>query len=333
MKIIIPVAGKGTRLRPLTYSIPKVLLPVAGKLVIDYLLQPLLELNPSEIIFVTGYLGNDIEEYVRENYSCASRFIVQDEYRGLGHAISLASPYVGPDEPVLIVLGDTLFEVDLQLVVSNPDNVICVNPVEDIRRFGIVEFNDEEKICGFLEKPETAATNLAIVGIYYIRESTMLFKALNNNVQNDMRGAGGEIQLTDALQVMLTEGAVFDSVLLDNWLDCGTVETMLDTNSYLLGKNSGDFSEEKINTSADKKVFIQDGVEIENSKIGSDVSIGKNCRIKDSVIVNTIIGNDVSLNNVNIKNSIIGNNTSLSLNKDFRFQVIIGSNAEINNSG
>ena len=239
MKVIIPIAGSGTRLRPHTFATPKALLQVAGRPVLDYILEPLLQLpDLSEVIIIVGDKGEQIIEYVERYYDLPATFLWQNEQKGLGHAISFAKPRDN-GEPVLILLGDKIFEPGYQKIVQNSHTVIGVKSVENPQACGIVE-TDGEFITHLIEKPENPPTNLVIEGVYYIQNSQLLFHCLDEIIEKDIR-TQNEYQLTDGLQLMLEYGEQM-KVEFVNSLHCGTPDQLLDANRSILQKRSTNLS-------------------------------------------------------------------------------------------
>jgi len=309
MKAIIPVAGFGTRLRPFTLTNPKVLLNVAGKPMIYFIVEQLInEKIVDEIIFITGYLGDKFENYIKSTFDFNFKFIVQDEPKGLGHAIHCAKKGFQNNEDALIILGDTLFDVDLKKLTDNPKSVISIKEVDDPRRFGVVEKNDSGEITKLIEKPaskEVSPSNEAIVGIYYLKNSDKLFEALDHIIDNNIT-VKGEFQLTDALEYMLnTQKEKMTTYPLKGWLDCGKPETMLSTNRYILTEKNL-----KYNFDGDVKiippVFIGENVKIKNSIIGPYTTINDNCTISDSKIQDSIINSNTTITNSVLNESLIG---------------------------
>ena len=235
LRVIIPVAGVGTRLRPHTHTAPKVMLQVAGKPMIGHILDELKQYPVEEITLIVGHLGEAICTYVKQAYDFKFKFITQEELKGLGHAIWLTGDlYRDLKEPLLIILGDTIFEADFKSIIGSDSNWIGVKEVEDPRRFGIVELEDG-RIRAMVEKPEHPTTNLAIVGIYYFTSGNLLYTCLDEIVLSG-KTTKGEYQLTDALQLMLERGALMKPFMIDGWYDCGKPETLLSTNRILLSK-------------------------------------------------------------------------------------------------
>lgn len=310
MKVIIPVAGLGTRLRPHTYSIPKVLLTVAGKPMIGHILDKLRqELNPfpDEIVFIVSHMQDKIENYIAEHYSIPYGFkvtyIEQKEQLGLGHAIWLTKDIV-KNNPSLIIYGDTVFAANLaEAVNSDTDASLGVKSVEDPRRFGIVELDSKGVITKLIEKPEHPTSNLAIVGVNFIKNTKLMFECIENNIKKG-KTTKGEFQFTDAMQLMIDKGEKFNTFTIEEWLDCGTVEAMLDTNKKLLDKLDypiPPFSGMEIKSPS----FVHPSVKLENSNLGPYVSIYNNVTIKNSTISNSIINEGVTIENKIISDSII----------------------------
>jgi glucose-1-phosphate thymidylyltransferase len=306
MRVVIPVAGSGTRLRPHTYSQPKPLLEVGGKPIIAHLLDPIVKLQPEEIIFVIGYMGERIQQYVRANYRVKTTFIPQDRLLGLGYALHRAVSTIKSGD-VLVVLGDTIVRCDLDKFTKAGDNVLGVLPVEDPTRFGIVTI-DNGQIVELVEKPEKPPSNLAMIGLYYFRDVTPLREALQQHVDSG-RITRGEIQFTDALQLMLGQGVPMVPYEVREWFDCGKKETLLSTNRYLvekLGQHNPIPGSEIIDP-----VFIHPGAKVVNSKIGPAVSISDGAVIRNSQITNSIIGRNSTIEDAVLKDSLVGNDVRL----------------------
>jgi glucose-1-phosphate thymidylyltransferase len=304
MRAIIPVAGIGTRLKPHTYSTPKVLLNVGGKPIIAHILDKLLEEGINKSTFVIGHLGDKIEEYIEKNYpSMKSSFIEQEKMEGLGHAIYTAIPTFD-DEEIFIILGDTIFDVDLKNVFKNKISSLGVKEVEDPRRFGVAVLKNGfiEKL---VEKPQTPVSNLALVGLYYVSHKKALINCLNELVEKDIR-TKGELQLTDALQIMIEKGEKVTTFPVEGWYDCGKPETLLSTNQFLLNKKS--FFKRRDSVVINQPVFIAEDAEIMNSVIGPYTTIASGCRIKECIIKNSIIDSNSQVEKALLDNSIIGSN-------------------------
>ena len=297
MKVIIPTAGSGTRLRPHTFTSPKTLLHVAGRPLLDYLLKPLLDLpNLSELIFIVGDNGEQISEYIETNYNLPTTYLWQNEQKGLGHAISLAKERDN-GEPILILLGDKIFECDYQKIVQNPYTVIGVKMGENPQGVGIVE-TEGEFITRLIEKPENPPTNLVIEGAYYIQNSELLFQCLDEIIERDIR-TQNEYQLTDGLQLMLEYGERM-KVEFINSLHCGTPDQLLTANRSILEKRAPQIYRFP-NSVIIPPVFIGEDAAIEGAIIGPYASIGGGTRV-----VNAIIHPNAELQDTLIRRSIIG---------------------------
>ena len=300
---VIPAAGVGTRLRPHTYTLPKVLLHVAGKPMLAHLLDDLIALGFQELVLITGYLGDRVQDFVRRAYpTLRVHFVEQPDRLGLGHAVSLARPFAG-DRPVLVVLGDTIFEADLRPVLASTTHTIGVKPVEDPRRFGIVETNGAGRVTVMVEKPERPASNLAITGIYFFTHGEPLFRALEEIQRRDIR-TKGEFQLTDAMQMMLEHGEVFTTFPVEGWFDCGRTETLLETNRVLLTKHGGQPA--IAGSVVHGPVVVAPNTQIENCILGPNVSVAAGARLRNAGIRDSIINEDAVVEDILVEGSVIG---------------------------
>jgi glucose-1-phosphate thymidylyltransferase len=327
MKAIIPVAGAGTKLRPHTYTQPKALIPLAGKTILSIIVDQLLEGGINEFIFIVGYLGEKIQDYVKEKYPhLTAHFVYQNERQGIGHAILLTKDIVGNDE-LFIVLGDTICEYDIREVLNNPNSVLGVKRVDDPRNFGVAEIDDAGTITRVVEKPQIPKSNLALVGIYFIREASVLFNCVENNIKNHLTSYG-EYNLTDAIECMIKNGANFQSYKVQNWFDCGKKETLLDSNAKLLKKFGSNISPDHQfeNTIIIQPVSIAPGCDIKNSIIGPNVAIGEKTIVNYSIVKNSIIGSFANLYDIVLTHSLIGSDTEV---KGESRSLNIGDNTEI----
>lgn len=306
MKIIIPAAGQGTRLRPHTHTIPKVLLPVAGRPIIGHILSDIAALDPEEVRLVVGYRGETLEAYAREAFpDLPVRIVHQEEQLGLGHAVLLGL-HEGDRDPVLIVLGDTVFDVDYQAVVARDDNVLGVRRVPDPERFGIVELDATgEHVVRLVEKPAEPKGDLALVGLYYLQDGDRLRRAILSLVDRGAR-TRGEYQLTDALQRMIDDGARFVPYEIGNWFDCGKPATLLDTNRALLDRRAVRGAAEHERAMIIDPVFIGADCTIENAVVGPYVTLLRGATVRDSVVRDSIIGERATIQGFVIERSIIG---------------------------
>jgi glucose-1-phosphate thymidylyltransferase len=304
MRAIIPVAGLGTRLKPHTHSLPKVLLSVGGKPILGHILDKLVEEKITKATFVVGYLGDKIEKYVTEKYSeIKADFIEQKEMLGLGHAIYTAIPTFDEEE-IFIILGDTVFDVNMKQIFTLKTSALGVKTVDDPRRFGVA-ITENDFITKLVEKPTEPVSKLALVGLYYLKNSKSLADALNELVEKDIR-TKNELQLTDALQIMIERGEKISTFPVEGWYDCGKPETLLSTNQFLLSQNGKSYPIE--NVVINEPVFIADTAKISNSVIGPYATISEGCEIKDSIIKNSIINENGIVHKTMLDNSIVGSN-------------------------
>jgi glucose-1-phosphate thymidylyltransferase len=322
MKVIIPVAGAGTRLRPHTHTTPKVLISVAGKPMIGHILDQLIGLPIDQIVMVVGQMGDQIKEYVSGNYKFKVRYIIQQEAKGLADAIYLTREAVKKDD-ALVILGDTIFSTDFKKLLSKKNSQIGVKEVSDPRRFGVVEHH-HGKITKLVEKPEHPQSNLAIVGIYLMKDMPRLYRAIGTLMEKNIR-TKGEYQLTDALQLLIDRGQTMETFAVDGWYDCGKPETLLDTNRQLLDlypQKSAKIKGAVINS----PVSIDSCARIENSVIGPYVSVAAGSRIKNAIISDTIIGKNACLESIMLQKSIIGDNAVV---KGKQRKLSVGDGSEV----
>ncbi len=305
MKIVLPVAGNGLRLRPYTENVPKCLLPVAGKTILDWIVEDSLGLKPNETIFITGYKAESVDAFLTRRPAWGkTRTVVQSNPQGLGEAVSLALPYVDDDEPVLIILGDTLFEADLSILNSMDENVLYTYKVEDPRRFGVAVTDTAGRITRLVEKPQEFVSDEAIVGIYYIKDSKVLKESLKYLMDNDIR-TKNEFQLTDALEMMIQKGCKFRTAPVQKWLDCGLAETLLETNAHVLKRNDNSATVNLPGVKVVAPCYIGKGAKIVNSTIGPNVSVGEGCVIENSTISNAVLWDNVKVEDKTLGNVIV----------------------------
>lgn len=320
---IIPVAGSGTRLRPHTYTYPKVLLTVGDKPILGHIIDNLINYGIKKIYFITGYLGEKVEEYIYKNYSdkIKANYIIQEEQKGLGHAIWLSKDIV--KGPTLIVLGDTIIEADINKFLNLKNSVIGIKEVNDPKRFGIVKIDKNNYITDMIEKPDNPPTNLAISGLYFFPDIEKLYLALDEIVKIG-KTTRGEIQLTDAMKLLLDKGYKIKAEVINGWYDCGKAQTLLETNRYILEKKNFDYDIK--NNIIIKPVYISKTANIKNSIIGPYVSIGDDAVIENSIISDSIINENTEIKDSNLEGSLIGPNAVV-YGKRYRFNV--GENSEI----
>ncbi len=308
MKAILPVAGAGSRLRPHTHTMPKALVYVAGKPILGHILDSLETIGVDQIILILGEMGDTIIEYVSTRYRFKVSSVKQKERLGLGHAIYQAKEVLEDSEPVLIVLGDTIVRGDLSIITNNDANYIAVKQVEDPRAFGVAQVNNG-LITGLEEKPEIPVSDLAICGLYYIRNSKILFEGLTDIITRKIK-VKGEYQLTDALQRMVVIGEKVKPLHVNAWYDCGNPETLLLANKELLKKTQntphmlGD-------TMIIPPVSLDPTCEFISSIIGPYVSVAAGVRISHSIVRSSIINEGACVENALLKESLVGGYASV----------------------
>ena len=331
MKVIIPVAGAGTKLRPHTYTQPKALIPLAGKTILSIIIDQLREAGIKDFIFIIGYLGEKIQDYVKAKYPHLNcHFVQQNERFGIGHAINLTKEIVGSDE-ILIVLGDTIAEYDVKEVMKSPFSMLGVKRVDDPRNFGVAEIEEDGFISRVVEKPAIPKSNMALIGVYKIKETNFLFSCLEKIIATETKSYD-EFSLTDALECMIQSGAKFQSFKVQNWFDCGKKETLLESNATLLKKFGGNVGEKHLFeiTIIILLVSIVEGCDINNYVIGPNVAIGENTSLDHAIIKNSIIGAYSNLFEIVLSNSLIGSDAEV---KGVNRSLNIGDNTAIDLSG
>lgn len=302
MRVILPVAGYGTRLKPHTDTIQKTLLPVAGKAGLDHILDRLSSQGLKDFVLIIGHLGEQVINHVNTRPEKFT-FIEQKEKKGLGHAV--LQGLRDSSEPVLIHLGDTIFDLDFKAFTNSEFNRIAVGEVPDPRRFGVVELKGS-LIIGFHEKVDNPPSNLAIAGLYYFSREGRLKQALESLISRDIR-TKGEYQITDAMNLMVEEGEIFNPTIVQNWHDVGVPKTFLATNRNLLKTCHGEFASCEII----EPVYIGKDCELVDSVIGPHVTIMDNCVIKDCEISDSIVMAGTRLNGQKIERGILGQNGSI----------------------
>ena len=330
MKAIIPVAGAGTKLRPHTYTQPPALIPLAGKTILSIIIDQLHEAGIKDFIFIIGYLGEKIRDYVTLNYpELNCHFVTQNERSGTGHAIELTKEIVGDDE-VLIVLGDTIADYNVKEIINAPHSMLGVKKVDDPQNFGVAEIEDDGFISKVVEKPTIPKSNMALIGIYKIKETHFLFACLSKI--SDEQKVFNEFNLTDALECMIFHGAKFNSFKVENWYDCGKKESLLLSNATLLKKFGGNMNQPYsfINTIIIPPVSIGKGCIIKNSVIGPNVAVGEHTTINHSIIKDTIIGAYSNIYEIVLNTSLIGSDAEV---KGVSRNLNIGDNAAIDLGG
>src|SRR2546430_14692579 len=273
MKVIMPMAGKGTRLLPLTKRVPKPLANVAGRPVMDYVMDALRRAGQlEELIIITGHLKEKVEDYVRKNYDIPARFIEQKVLDGTAGAVNLARPYV--DGPVIVIFVDTLFDADLSIVkTTSADGIIWTKEVEDYQRFGVVVTDKQGYMTKIVEKPSTPISRRANIGLQYVKDWRTLFDGIEH-VLKSPPGKGGEFYLTDAFQYMVDQGKKLLVSEVGGWYDCGKVDTLLETNQHLLEHGRARRPAKlPAGVKIQDPVYIEEGVTLKDATIGPNVSV------------------------------------------------------------
>lgn len=299
MNVIIPVAGEGTRLRPHTHSVPKSLLYVAGKPILGHILDGLQGLDISNLSVVLGAKGEAIVDFCSK-YPYDFKYVLQEQRLGLGHAIRIGAQ--GLQGPTLVVLGDTIIDIDYGKIVDRSVNVLAVREVADPRKYGVVEVKNDY-VVDLIEKPRQPRSNLAIVGLYYFQDITKVAHAVDYIIKNEIK-TRNEYQLTDALRHLLERGEKFKVWKIDGWYDCGTAEALIDANRHLLERTNYYVDREK--NIIIPPVYIADSASLSASVIGPYVSIGEDVTVTTSVIKDSIINRGASVENALLTGSIIG---------------------------
>ena len=326
MKVIIPLAGKGTRLRPHTHLVPKPMLKIAGKPVMAYILEDLQKLGGVEqVVYVTGHLKEKVEDYTKKEFaSLPAVFVEQVVQDGTAGAVKLAQPYV--DQDVLIIFVDTIFETDLSVIkTTDADGIIWVKEVEDYQRFGVVVTDADGNMTQIIEKPSTPISKRANIGLYYIKNWKLLFEGIEHVLTQPKHK--GEYYLTDAFQYMIDKGARIKVIDVEGWYDAGKLDTLLETNQTVLSKGAArrPANVEQSVTIHDP-VYIEDNVTMSNSVIGPNVSIGAGSVIESSTLTHTIIGKNGSVKKSTLHNSLIGDDVTI---EGLRGELTVSDHSEI----
>lgn len=330
LKVVIPMAGFGTRLRPHTWSRPKPLLRIASQTVLDYVLDMLKTLpDPDniELIFIIGYLGDQFKPFMEKFYpDLKVHYVVQPEMRGQSHAIYLAKDLL--QGPMLMVFADTLIDTHLGIL-KDPaiEGIAWVKPVEDPRRFGVAVVDEGGWVTHLVEKPTEMHNNLAVVGFYYFKQSEDLLAAIEEQIRRDVQ-LKGEFFLADAINIMLERGLHMRTQKVDIWLDAGVPATILETNRYLLehGRDNSQQAASRKGVAVIPPVYIDPTAEVNGSVIGPFASIGPGCVIESSVIRNSIVENDSQISSVILDGSLVGRSVELKGKPD---ELNIGDNATV----
>ncbi len=327
MRAFIPTAGIGTRLRPQTYSKPKALVQVAGKPVLGHILDPYVKTPIKEIVMIVGYKQDQIEEYLNRNYANRFKFIfvTQEPRLGLGHSISVAAQHITED--IIIGLGDMIFQLDYndfikKAVDTKSDAVIGVKSVDQPQHYGVAEVDKNNQVINLVEKPKKPRSDLALTGLYYIR-NTKQFKKSLQWLMNQPLSNGQEYQLTDALQNMIESGSTISVYSIENWLDCGRLETILHANQVLL-KETQTIDSQPTRSVIIPPTFIGKNCEIVDSVVGPFVSISHNCKINRAILRNSIVSSGSEIDNVVLMDTLVGDDAKI-IGSNYRLNVGDGS--------
>lgn len=320
MRIVVPMAGMGKRMRPHTLTVPKPLLRIAGKTIVQRLVEDIVKVchEPvEEIAFVIGRFGKEVEKNLLEiaaNLGAKGKICYQDEPLGTAHAILCAEDTL--QGKTIVAFADTLFKADFTLD-DNKDGVLWVQQIEDPSQFGVIKLNEDKVITDYVEKPETFVSDLAMIGIYYFKDGANLRNELQYLIDHNII-KGGEYQLPDALRNMTEKGLQFVPGQVDEWMDCGNKNATVETNNRVLthlheaGENIKANNSQITNSTIIEPVYIGDGVKINNSVVGPHVSVHANTQITDSIVKNSIIYNHTTLEGQYLSNSMVGNHVELS---------------------
>lgn len=310
LKVVIPMAGLGTRLRPHTWSKPKQLVSVAGKAVLGHVLDMLATVpDPQqiELVNIVGYLGEQIEAYMNENYAhLHSHYVVQENPMGQSHALYLAREYL--HGPMLMIFADTLVETNLSFLATETAGAVAwVKEVPDPRRFGVADVGPDGWVRRLIEKPQEMNINLAVVGFYYFSRAEDVMAAIEEQMRRDVQ-LKGEYFLADAVNIMIERGLKMRTERVEVWLDAGTPETLLETNNYLLchGQENNYHAQQDNNSVVIPPVFIHPTAQVHESVIGPFASIGSGCIVQNSIIRNSILEDEAEVSGMILENSLIG---------------------------
>lgn len=319
MKIIVPMAGRGSRLRPHTLTVPKPLIPIAGKPIVHRLVEDIANVinqDIEEIAFIIHKdFGKKVEEdliAIAEKLGSKGTIYYQNEALGTAHAIMCAKESL--NGPCVIAYADTLFRADFTLD-PNADSVIWVKEVEDPAQYGVVSLNDNGQIIGMVEKPATFVSNLAVIGIYYFKQGEVLRAELQKVLDANLMHSG-EYQINDGIKAMMEQGKVFVPGKIDEWMDCGNKNITVETNSRMLQflhQDGVSLVSAKItseNSTIIEPCYIADDVVLKNATVGPNVSLGKGTVIQNTTIKNSLVQHASTIKNANLDNAMIGSNAS-----------------------
>jgi glucose-1-phosphate thymidylyltransferase len=325
MKVIIPLAGKGTRLRPHTHLVPKPMLKIAGKPVMAYILEDLERLGGVEqVVYVTGHLKEKVEHYARTQFKLPAVFVEQTVQDGTAGAVKLAQPHI--DQDVLIIFVDTIFETDLSVIrTTDADGIIWVKEVEDYQRFGVVVTDKEGNMTKIVEKPSEPISKRANIGLYYVKNWKLLYEGIDWTLKQPKNK--GEYYLTDAFQYMIDKGAKLKVIDVEGWYDAGKLDTLLETNRIVLEKGAARRPKNvEASVTIHDPVYIEDDVTLTNSTIGPNVTLGKGSRVESSTLTDTIVGSKGTIKHSQLRNSLIGDDVVI---EGMRGELTVSDHSEI----
>jgi glucose-1-phosphate thymidylyltransferase len=324
MKVIIPLAGKGTRLRPHTHLVPKPMLKIAGKPVMAYILEDLEKLGGvDQVVYVTGHLKEKVEEYAKSQFSLPAVFVEQTVQDGTAGAVKLAQPYV--DQDVLIIFVDTIFETDLSVIkTTDADGIIWVKEVEDYQRFGVVVTDKQGNMTKIVEKPSTPISKRANIGLYYIKNWKLLYEGIEWVLKQPKNK--GEYYLTDAFQYMIDKGAKIRVIDVDGWYDAGKIDTLLETNRAMLEKGRARRPAASDGCTIIDPVYVEDEVTIRRSTIGPNVTLGAGSVVEDSELSDTLVGERTKILRSVLHNSLVGDEVHV---EGVRGELTMGDHSEV----
>ena len=329
MKVIIPLAGKGTRLRPHTHVVPKPMLRVAGRPVMSYVMDDVMRLgNVEQVVYITGHLKEKVEAFTRDQYDIPSVFIEQAVQDGTAGAVALARSHI--DQPVLIIFVDTIFDADLSITKdSDDDGIIWTKEVEDYQRFGVVVTNADGHMTRIVEKPSEPISKRANIGLYYIRNWQLLNEAIAHVLTTTPQK--GEWYLTDAFQYMIDKGAKLKVIDVEGWYDAGQLETLLATNRTMLEKGRA----RRPQTLGDgatviEPVYIEDGVTVEHATVGPNVSLGAGSVVRHATVRDTVVGEHTQILNASLHDSFLGDHVVVD---GLHGRMTVGDHSELRGDG
>lgn len=328
MKAIIPVAGAGVRLRPHTYTQPKPLILVAGKPIISFIIDQLYAAGITEFVFILGYLGEKIKSYLEKEYPDLNKhYVYQEQRKGLGDAILHTADLIKDDEEIVILLGDTIVDLNMRDFLSQSNTCLAIQKVKDPRLFGVVEQNKDGEVVKVVEKPTIPKSNLAIVGLYKIKEVNLLLQSLRD-LKAELKNEHDELHLTNGIMKLIDQGVRITTYEVSNWYDCGKKDVLLETNRVLLQRSVSDVGTQFI---YDHSIIIPPVVfgkscQFTNSIIGPNVTLGDYVIISNSLLKDSILGNYVEIQGAVLAKSVIGNDAVI---RGLSQSLNIGDNNEI----